>query len=217
MLNRTDHLIRLVRDTPLTIPEWRRQRTQYSRGLAAGKLALGFATFYLNRTNHSGIMNGGVIGGQLQKGDWKIDARFNRVELERRITCIADQKRRIHIYCQDALEFLRSRSFGTQALIYLDPPYFRNGKALYMNAYTAPDHQRVSTIIRRGRWRWVVSYDDAPQIRLLYPEVPSRRFTLLHTARVAHVGREVMFFGPRLMIPRVVQCAPHGGRRSRSK
>ncbi len=76
VLNDTDRLCRLIRDRPLTMEEWRRQRTIQSRGDSASPLALGFSTFYLNRTNRSGIIaSGGVIGGNDQTGNWKLDAR----------------------------------------------------------------------------------------------------------------------------------------------
>ena len=64
----------------ITPAERKRQKKIYAQGLEAGTLGLGFSTFFLNRTNHSGILNGGMIGGKAQTGDWKLDARFNRSE-----------------------------------------------------------------------------------------------------------------------------------------
>jgi DNA adenine methylase len=201
VLNRPDEFVRLLRRTPVNIVEWQRQRRIYSTGAAATRLALGFACFYLNRTNHSGIMNGGVIGGKLQRGPWRIDARFNKVELERRITIITRLQDRIRIYHQDALAFLAGHPFGRKSLVYLDPPYFRPGKALYLNAYTPSDHEQVHSRIEKCSLRWIVSYDDVPPIRRLYKCHPSRQFTLLHTARSIHLGREVMFFSRNIKIP----------------
>jgi DNA adenine methylase len=202
VLKRPRALIRFIGQVPLTIGEWRRQRSIYARGTSAGRLALGCATFYLNRTNHSGIMNGGVIGGKAQRGPWRIDARFNRRELQRRVGLIAEQKSRIRIYCQDALVFLARRPFSSESLIYLDPPYFRPGMALYLNAYNPDDHARVQSAVRRLRGPWIVSYDDVPPVRLLYRSFRSRRVTLLHTARSTHHGKERMFFSHDLRIPK---------------
>lgn len=208
VLERPDELIRFVGKVPLTVDEWRRQRTVYIQGPSAGRLALGSATLYLSRTNHSGIMNGGVIGGQAQRGPWLIDARFNRPELQRRIACIADEKSRIRVYQQDALAFLAMRPFGSKSLIYLDPPYFKPGKALYLNAYDPDDHAKVQAAVRRLRSPWIISYDDVAPVRRLYAGFRSRRITLLHTARSTHPGREIMFFSNELRIPRVVLTNP---------
>lgn len=208
ILSRPDEFTRLLRRVPISIPEWQRQRRIYASGAGAGRLAYGFAFFYLNRTNHSGIMNGGVIGGKSQRGPWRIDARFNKVELERRITTIASLASRIQIYRQDALDFLARHKFGRQTLVYLDPPYLRQGKALYLNAYTLADHELVHSRICKHPLRWVVSYDDVGLIRRLYKGHPSRRFTLLHSARLTHLGREVMFFSRGIKIPRLSMNRP---------
>lgn len=202
VLRKTEEFLSLLRSTPLSISEWRRQRRTYQAGLQSGRLALGFATFYLNRTNHSGIMNGGVIGGVSQQGEWLIDARFNRQNLEQRIQRIADQKKRIRIYHQDAIGFLKERPFGKKALIYLDPPYYTQGKSLYLNAYESSDHKKVASAVSSLANPWVVSYDDVGPTRSLYSSWRSRRISMIHTARESHLGREVMFFSDALSIPR---------------
>lgn len=203
VLRKSDALVRLIDESPLTVSEWERQRGIYSLGTKAGRLALGFATFYLNRTNHSGIMNGGVIGGKSQTGPWRIDARFNRPELKRRIKQIAERGNTIRIYHQDALAFLEKHPFARKSIIYLDPPYFKHGKALYLNAYDTADHECVQNAVRKLSHPWLISYDDVPDIRRLYCGLPSRRITLLHTARSLRVGREIMFFSETMKIPRI--------------
>src|SRR5260370_10888460 len=130
VVNDDERFSKLVRTTPVTPEEWKCQRQVYYQGSHCGVLALGFATFFLNRTNHSGILNGGMIGGKAQQGEWRIDARFNRTELIRRVKRIASFKHRIHISCVDAMEFLRNRSLGRNKLVYLDPPYFVAGGGL---------------------------------------------------------------------------------------
>lgn len=214
-LKRTEELVALVDQVPLTVDEWHRQRSIYAMGSKAERLALGFSTFYLNRTNHSGIMNGGLIGGKRQEGVWKMDARFNRQELRRRIETISKYGHAIRIYQHDAIEFVKKRPFSKNALIYLDPPYFKPGKALYLNAYAPSDHSAVKQLAEGLTSPWLISYDDVAEIRRLYDGHRSRRLTLLHSARTVHVGREVMFFSdslkiPRLSIPRVITGAAYG-------
>lgn len=197
--------IQLLDETSVTPDEWSRQKAVYARGSAAGKIALGFATFFLNRTNHSGILNGGIIGGAKQRGRWKIDARFNRLELRRRIERIGSFRDRIHLSCEDAIEFLSKRRFKSTSLIYLDPPYYRAGRRLYLNAYKPNDHAAVSEYILGLKSHWIVSYDDVPEIQELYKNIRSRRIHLLHTARFARYGDEVLFFSPKLRIPGIMR------------
>lgn len=201
VLRHTDALLDLIEDTPITAAEWKKQKTIHRAGCASSTLKLGFATFFLNRTNHSGILNGGMIGGKKQRGEWKLNARFNRAELIRRIERVATLRQRIHLDCRDACELLTGRRIEKNTLIYLDPPYFRAGANLYMNAYGRDDHALVRDCAKKLRCPWVVSYDNVGQIRTLYRGYTSRHVELLHTARSARIGREVMFFSPTLRVP----------------
>jgi DNA adenine methylase len=202
-LRHNDAFRKRLGQIPVTPTEWRKQREIYNRGLSAGCFALGFSTFFLNRTNHSGILNGGMIGGKKQRGEWKLDARFNRAELSRRIAKISEFKNRIHLSRMDAVDFLRRQRFGNNTFVYMDPPYYQAGKALYFNAYGPDDHASVRDAVTKLRWPWVVSYDDVPKIRNLYRSHPSRRLRLLHTARETHQGQEVMFFSHKIHIPTI--------------
>jgi DNA adenine methylase len=192
-------LIRTVRVTP---DEWEQQKRIYASGRPAGTLALGFATFFLNRTNHSGILNGGMIGGKQQKGDWKLDARFNRSELVRRVRLIGQLKRRISISRIDGVELIDDARSERNSLVYLDPPYYRAGAQLYLNAYNPEDHASVYEAVNRLKGPWVVSYDDVPEISKLYRGARSLRFELLHTARSLKRGKEVLFFSRGLKVPK---------------
>lgn len=201
VLKRTDALVHLVENACVTVAEWRRQKKIHSAGPASGMLKLGYATFFLNRTNHSGILNGGMIGGREQHGEWKLDARFNRPELIRRIKKIAAFENHIHLDCQDATKFLKARRLKKNTLVYFDPPYYHAGAHLYLNAYKPQDHALVRDCAERLRCPWVVSYDNVAAIRQLYHGYRSRNVLLLHTARSAREGSEVIFFSPALHVP----------------
>jgi DNA adenine methylase len=201
VLTRTNAFIDLIETTEVTPHEWRRQKIIYAAGLASGKLRLGFATFFLNRTNHSGILNGGMIGGKDQSGDWKLDARFNRTELISRIRRVAAHRDRIHLSNSDASAFIHNHNRTKHKLLYLDPPYYCSGQRLYLNSYRQDDHTQVRNSVLKLRCNWVVSYDDVTAIRSLYKNQRSRRIELLHTARTTRQGKEVMFFSPELRIP----------------
>jgi DNA adenine methylase len=201
VLEHTDSFIQLLEDTPITPEEWKRQKTIYAEGLKAGTLKLGFSTFFLNRTNHSGILNGGMIGGKAQTGNWKVDARFNRSELLSRIRKIASYRNLIHLSNQDAAQFVSAHSRSKNKFMYLDPPYYRSGQRLYLNAYRPEDHIEVRNKVLKFRCHWVVSYDDVREIRTLYKKQRLRHVNLLYTARAARQGKEVMFFSSDLKIP----------------
>ena len=203
----TEELCRRIRDVPLSVQEWDRQKEIFGRPAESSVLELGLSCFYLNRTNRSGILNGGLIGGRSQEAKWRIDARFNREDLIRRITKIADCRGRIEVSCTDAVEFLRERSdgFGEKDLIYVDPPYFEKGRMLYYDAYGPDDHAAVAELLSGLEGpRWVVSYDDVEAIRRLYEFAPRVDYTIRYSARRRTRGREVMFFSNGMAIPDLV-------------
>lgn len=207
VLNKTSRFLKLLETTPVTIREWERQREVYRHPSRHSLLRLGFATFYLNRCNRSGIIgNGSVIGGLDQTGKWKIDARFNRVTLRRRIERIALYRDRIRVSNMDALQFLRGelseRDTTGRAFVYLDPPYFGMGDRLYLNAYQREDHRNLSRyLIDEASFVWVLSYDNCRQIRDLYREVRRVRFALGYSAREWRLGRELLIFKPDVTFP----------------
>jgi DNA adenine methylase len=202
VLNETDRLCKLVRDTPLTLKSWDAQKRVFNAQSEADYLSLGFATFFLNRTNRSGILNGGVIGGRDQNGLWKMDARFNRYELINRIASIAKMRRRITLTQMDALEFLKQSvaNWPAKTLIYLDPPYYLKGRDLYYDFYEHADHEKLAQFIRSkvSRQRWIVSYDNVPVIRALYKEHQRLSYDLGYSARDSRRGSEVIFFSDLL-------------------
>ena len=206
VLNATDELCRLIQDRPLTVEEWDKRKDVLRRPDQADYLTLGFSFFFLNRTNRSGILNGGVIGGRDQTGKWKIDARFNRSELIFRIQKIASLRSRIELAKLDAVEFIKTNSerFGNKTLLYIDPPYYKKGRFLYHDAYGLEDHATVAEAVRQLKGlSWVVSYDDVRPIHQLYASSPWLQYTLGYSARNITRGREVMFFSQDLVVPEV--------------
>jgi DNA adenine methylase len=203
IINRTPDLIEFIRAVPVTPEEWYKQKAIYANSSKASKFRLGCATLFLNRTNHSGILNGGMIGGKKQTGEWKLDARFNRTALIERIRQIATARAKIHVSCRDALDVLRDFRHANRTLIYLDPPYYHPAYHLYMNAYKHHDHVEVRRALDKVTTPWVISYDDTAEIRRLYTHKRCRKLRLLHTARTARDGAEIIYFADMLRIPRL--------------
>jgi len=152
----------------------------------------------LNRTNRSGIFNGGIIGGRNQTGEWKIDARYNADELVHRIQSIAGLKKHISLTNQDALKFLRAgiTRWPGRTLIYLDPPYYVKGRDLYYEFYDHDDHAAVAQFVTQKIicQKWIVSYDNVSAIRDLYAGHSCAAYDIAYSARSSRRGAEVMFF-----------------------
>ncbi len=204
VLHDTDQLCAQIERTPLSIKEWRRQRMVQDTPDDVDSLTLGFSTFYQNRTNRSGILRGGPIGGMDQAGRWGLDARFNRNDLIRRIRRIAAHRQRISLYRLDAVDFLAemAATLPSKSLVYCDPPYFVKGqRRLYRNFYAPADHKEVAETLRSLPCPWVVSYDYVPEITKLYRGVQRIRYDINYSVEERYRGREVMFFSDELVAP----------------
>ncbi len=202
VLDEPEALCKLVRDTPITIKEWKRQKAVQTAA-SPSTLELGFSTFFLNRTNRSGIIKGGIIGGKKQTGKWKLNARFNRADLARRIEKIASYAPRISLYNKDAAAFLAKtlKRIPPSALVYLDPPYYEKGAQLYENHYEPDDHAEIAKLVKAIRQKWIVSYDNVEPIRLLYSKCRQQTFGIRYSAQSRYEGTEVMVFCDKLKTP----------------
>lgn len=199
VLDHPDELCRRIHDTAITIDEWRRQRGVQA-ATAPELVDLAYSTFFLNRANRSGILFGGVIGGQAQDSAWTLAARFNKGDLIERIERISELRSRITLTNMDALALLTTLAprMPRRSLIYLDPPYYVKGKGLYEDHYAHEDHARVAAeVLKLGR-PWIVSYDNVPEIRAMYSPSRCRTFGLRYSAQTRYEGGEVVFFSDSL-------------------
>lgn len=200
----SEELIDLLNSTPITMDEWFKWRSVLREDCDASLIEKGFATLFMNRTNRSGILKAGVIGGKNQEGNFKLDARFKKDVIATRITEIAKRSNDITVYGEDALLLLkRCKDFlPADSLIYLDPPYYVKGKGLYRNYYDHDDHVAIAETIKARKFKrhWVVSYDNAEEIRAMYQLVNTKTYGLNYTAQRRYVGNEVMFFSQDLVV-----------------
>lgn len=196
-----------VERVPLALEEWRAQKRIYASGRAAGvySFELGFSFFYLNRTNRSGVLNAGVIGGQGQSGRYKIHARFNRERLASRIKSIYELRDKISVSSRDGRALIEEYAGRSEAFLYVDPPYVQMGGSLYLNSFTEADHTFLALCLNRNASaNWVLTYDDTQLIRDLYQERYQETFSLIYSARNMGVATELMVLSDRmrdLMIP----------------
>jgi len=203
VLNRTDDLCRLIKDTSVNIKNWEAQKEIQKSKSRNRLLDLGFSTFFLNRTNRSGIINAGIIGGRNQAGKWKMDARFNKNDLIARIERIALYKSKIEIYNLDAVELIKNLQKGLpkKNLFYFDPPYYIKGKDLYLNYYGDKDHQEIANEVKKlKKNNWIVTYDNVDRIKNLYSNFRQITYSLNYSAGQRSKGKEVMIFSNNLHI-----------------
>lgn len=211
VLNCTDKLCELIYNIEINVENWQKARAIQQNKENAKLLELGFSTFFLNRTNISGIIRGGIIGGKDQNGKFKIDCRYNKNELIKRIKLISIYKKQIDLHNLDAIDLIQNinkKSISNNSIFYFDPPYFQKGASLYMNHYTNSQHFEISQAIKKIKnFNWIISYDDTPEIEKIYNWVNKKRmikYSLNHSAYKSREGKEILFFSKNMLIPKRV-------------
>ena len=212
VLNHTDELCNRIEITDISINNWYVQKKIQQHKNTESLLDLGFSTLFLNRTNRSGIITGGPIGGIEQAGKYKINCRFNKTEIINRIKRIADSKKRIKLYHKDAIDLIgkiEAESTDSNIIIYLDPPYYLKADSLYMNYYKESDHREINERIKKiEKIKWIVSYDNFEEIKQLYIQYPSKEYLFKHTAYKTRTGSEILFFSKNLIQPNISDWHP---------
>lgn len=203
ILTNTRKFIKMIEDTPINDVEWRKQKDIYNTQNKKYSLELGFAAFYLNRTNRSGILSAGPIGGHDQTGNYLIDARFNKNDLITRIKKIAKYRRKIHLYNYDVRTFINvyAQKYIANAFIYFDPPYYHKGKQLYKNFFEHKDHEQIRDLIVDLNCPWIVTYDDVEEIRTIYNAYQGYNFDLVYGVANTGLNSEIMFLSDEGLVP----------------
>lgn len=194
-------------ECPVTVEEWHKQRHIYANPSEFSRLEVGFSTFFLNRTNKGGILpSAGPIGGYEQLGTYKLDVRFNKSNLLPRLKEISNYRDKIQVYNLDAAEFIKtivSRLDVDRTLTYLDPPYYVQGRNLYLNYYEDSDHANVEETLREASDSyWIVSYDNVEPIGHLYRNYRRFEFNINYSVQTTYRGKELMIFSEKLILPK---------------
>lgn len=211
VIHHTDRFVDQVLTVPLTIPEWHRQNEICSQPSKHQTFDLGFAAFYMNRCNRSGVLDGaGPIGGYHQEGKWRMDVRFERNALAERILKLSNLKERIHLSQLDALKFLKAKipkgNARATVFVYLDPPYVKKGGRLYLNAYEKKDHRRLANYVNaQKKLPWIMSYDDHELIRTLYSRTIIANLPIRYSLQEKRSASELILSPRRIQLPNGLQ------------
>lgn len=205
ILHQTNNFIQLILDSEVSMDEWHRQKAIRESKANHNSLEIGFSTFFLNRTNRSGIIDkAGPIGGLKQEGEYPIDCRFNKYRLIAQIQRIAQYKSHIKVYNFEALDLIENVILKKRnVFIFFDPPYYSKGPGLYTNFYSHGDHANLANEIQNQlkNRKWIVTYDNVNAIKSMYAKAPSIEFELQYTLQRKRAGSEVMFFSKATQRP----------------
>lgn len=198
----TDYLINKILKTDISIKEWEKQKLIYNNPFSSDR-KLAFATLFLNRTNRSGIIEGGPIGGFAQNGIWKLNARFTKKTIMERLEKIKVNRKKIKVSNLDGvslLERIEQQSKARRHFIFLDPPYYQKGSSLYLNHYKNKDHEKLNEFLKDSSLKWVMTYDDVSYIKNLYEKMRKRKFEIQHSAYKSKIGKEVLIFSDNIVL-----------------
>lgn len=194
VFNKTNALIKKIENTPVTLEEREKQKKLYKNTKSV--LNDAFATLYLNRVNFSGIIKGGPLGGADQQSRYKIDCRFGKQNLIKKIKMISEYKGQIEVYNYDA-EYLISvilKDKKNKCFFNIDPPYVLNGKELYTCYYKEDEHIRLAKTVKKNlrSSNWIITYDDCELIRELYNNYTIKEFVIWHSAKRQSLKTELV-------------------------
>lgn len=193
----TKKFIELINKTEISIDEWHKQKNIYVTKKSKYSLELGFATFFLNRTNRSGILSAGPIGGYGQNGSYLLDARFNKDVLIERIETISQYKNHIKVYNKDIRSFIKLVlcKHPKGVFTYFDPPYYSKGKELYKNHFQIEDHIELCELISKTvNTPWIITYDDEKCIADIYNNYHVERYNLMYSLANKGQSSELIIF-----------------------
>jgi len=200
----TNKLVAMIENTPITVNEWKKKKKIFINS-SKYSINYAFATLFLNRTNRSGIISAGPIGGYKQKGIWKIDARYNKNEIINRIITISKYKKHVKVNNMDIRRFIHTHNFDNKSFIFFDPPYVNNAKRLYKNALALKDHIEIAKAIKSiNNAKWIMTYDDTDLIRSLYSNYYTTKFFIQYSAATKKKGKELLILKNSIMCKQIL-------------
>ena len=171
----TKWLVDRVMKTEITLDLWR----QLKKSKPKSRREKAWACLYLNRTSFSGILEkkAGPLGGKDQKSEYKIDCRFPREVIAKRIEEIGKFRGKIHAVWNCSwkdgigkikLEQRKKNLPKKNVFYYLDPPFFEKAENLYRYYFDKKDHEQLRDNLLQLQDKWLLSYDFSREVDRLY-------------------------------------------------
>jgi len=169
------YLINFIRKVRVNLKTFDRYRYISSHPKEFNRKKLAEACLFLNRTSFSGILNNsaGPLGGREQKSIYKIDCRFGRENLIKKIKSISAFKNRVVVLpynWEETLKYVAEKDKYKDArlLYYFDPPFYKKADQLYRYHFDEASHKNLRDKLMKLKQPWILSYDRAQEIRNLY-------------------------------------------------
>ncbi len=197
-------LIQAVENAELSTAEWCRQKASKPSSVRESA----WKCLYLNRTSFNGILHkSGPVGGWKQVNR-TVAARFNPIKLANRLRELYELRHRVvRVECEDWQQFSNRFRQWKGVYFYFDPPYYHRAEQLYGYLFNKQTHLAMRKYLQRLARPWMLSYDDAPEVRALYEGVDTIDSRVIDQTYSAHpmggasfVGRELVFSNRKLPI-----------------
>lgn len=129
-----------------------------------------FLALFFNRTTFSGIFNSGPIGGFDQSGKYKIGCRYNASHMSGMVRSLSETflNKKVQCYRKDYVDMLKEYKDKEEALLYLDPPYMKQGHLLYNHHMKSEQYAEMANLLKGCKAKWLVSHDDRPEFVKLF-------------------------------------------------
>jgi len=129
-----------------------------------------FIALFFNRTAFSGIFKSGPMGGYSQGGKYKIDSRYNGKRLIKLINDIVSDfsTRRVLASQFDFKKIISIYGNDSKNVLYLDPPYMKEGKQLYNYFMEYRDYEEMAKLLKTTKCNWILSHNDNPDFVKMY-------------------------------------------------
>ncbi|MEJ8845667.1 DNA adenine methylase [Variovorax rhizosphaerae] len=182
---RPEELIARFQELPITLETWHslQHYLKVSNPMSQDLVALGLAGLFFNRTNFSGILNAGPIGGKQQSSVYDISCRTNKDDIIVRILTLSTLASKVDVQFGDAIALMAKMANRSDCFFYLDPPYFKKGESLYRHFYRLGQHKELANTLSTVEFKWLLSYDDHHVIEFLYEAFNVRRCNFQYSAR----------------------------------
>lgn len=206
ILNETERFINDIKNIKINIQEWEMQKHHYIKLLEEKEYSyeLAFSTYFLNRTNRSGIITGGPIGGKNQSGNYKLDCRFNKEDAIDKILKISDHKDRIQLYnleANDLIEKIILNYRTNEIFVFFDPPYYEQGKNLYTNFFEHDNHVNLRKKIELLKeYFWILTYDNQKEILDIYEDYDKYLYSINYYAANVKKAKEILIHSNRVIV-----------------